>query len=593
MEKIDKTLKMIIMNYLNKTLAAAAMLMAAATLFSCQKNAEDTPSTVTVDKELVAHGVETDMQSAVKEVPVKCDGEWHVTITQGTPRWLRIEGWNVVYKGDATLTLIIDENLSKVDRKAMLRITNNVGELVQTIPVTQFYNYEGEAPTNGSGQAFADKGLGTALAYDYALNVKKMVTMNANEYQASKVHLLNNVLNFARIEDWLYRGIMQKSTYVEAPIPVSNLQAVLLDSCLVQSKSLSVGMDLGVEFGPLTVSGHGQYNSAKDESRAHVDYSIIRRAPMYNVYLSPAELSAFASDARYNKVDFDADDAAFAQIDETIVRYQRYNQRTRKTDLNYRGLTEDQEIEVSNMEASIILRYDHAGIFSTAFNDRYNELYNAIVRRKNQGKEVNLDELESILGALDSEFGPFIIAGGDYGGSMFLHCEIDTMKMVGNASFVAQMSAEFAGIGNFTGKLDYTEDGYNLLRDSNTDIKILGGSANETADKMLDCITSGEATDLGNWQQLLMEWVQSMYSDGSPDNPFSGTPNVSKAVPISFTITPIWTFIREAEIQKYVKDYFMEAYKERGIGEYFGIMEGSDNPGAENFMNLYKNYWEE
>lgn len=577
------------MNYLNKTFAAAVMLMAAAALFSCQK--EDTPSTVNVDKELVAHGVETDMQSAVKEVPVKCDGEWHVTVTQSKPHWLRIEGWQVVYKGNATLTLIIDENLSKVDRSAMLRITNNVGELVQAIPVTQFYNYKGEAPTNGSGQAFADKGLGTALAYDYALNVKDMVTMNPNEYQASKVHLLNNVLNFARIEDWMARGIMQKSTYVEAPIPVSDLQAVLVDSCLVQSKHLKVSLDLSVEFGPLTVKGHGVYDSTKDESRAHVDYSIIRHAPMYNVYISPAELSAFASDARYNKVDFDADDAAFAQIDETIVRYQRYNQRTRKTNLNYRGLTEDQEIEVSNMEASINLRYDHAGVYSTAFNERYNELYNAIVRRKNQGKEVNLDELEPILGALDSEFGPFIIAGGDYGGAMFLHCQIDTMKLEGHAKFDTKLAAEVQGIGSIEGGVEYTEDGYSLLRDSNTDIQILGGNANETTDKMMDIITSGNATALGNWQQILMEWVQSMYSNGSPDNPFSGTPNVSKAVPISFTITPIWTFIREAEIQKYVKDYFMAAYKERGIGNYFGIMEGSDNPGAENFMNLYKGYW--
>ncbi len=566
------------------------MLLAAAALFSCQK--EDTPSTVNVDKELVAHGVETDMQSAVKEVPVKCDGEWHVTITQTKPHWMRIEGWQVVYKGDATLTLLIDENLTKVDREAKLRITNSVGDLVQVIPVTQFYNFEGEPPTNGSGQAFADKGLGTALAYDYALNLKQMVTMNPNEYQASKVHLLNNVLNFARIEDWMAKGIMQKSTYVEAPIPVSNLQAVLLDSCLVQSKYLEVSLDLSVEFGPLTVTGHGEYNSYKQESRAHVDYAIIRHAPMYNVYLSPAELSAFANDARYNKVDFDADDAAFAQIDETILRYQRYNQRTRKTNLNYRGLTEEQEIEVSNMEAAINLRYDHAGVYSTAFNERYNELYNAIVRRKNQGKEVDLEQLEPILGALDSEFGPFIIAGGDYGGAMYLHCQIDTMKLDGAAKFDGKISAEFAGLFNFEGTVNYSEEGYSLLRDSNTDIQILGGSANETADKMLDCITSGDATDLGNWQQLLVEWIQSMYSGSSPDRPFEGTPNVSKAVPISFTVTPIWTFIREAEIQKYVKDYFMAAYKERGIGNYFGIMEGSDNPGAENFMNLYKGYWD-
>ncbi len=592
---MEQKIKNMTMNHLKTLQAAAAVILAAAALFSCQKgteNPEDQVSTVAIDDKLNTRGVETDMQSAVIDVPVRCDGQWHVTVSQGTPHWMRIEGWNVVYDGDATLTLIIDENLSKVDRSAQLRITNNVGELVQTIPVTQFYNYNGEAPDNGSGQAFADKGLGTAIAYDYALNLKQMVNMNPNDYQASKVHLLNNVLNFARIDDWMSRGIMQKSTYVEAPIPVSNFQAILLDSCLVQNKTLEVSLDLSIEFGPLCVKGHGKYNSTREESRAHVDYSIIRHAPMYNVYISPAELSAFASDARYNKVDFDADDAAFAMVDETILRYQRYNQRTKKTNLNYRGLTEDQEIEVSSMEAAINLRYDHAGVYSTAFNERYNELYNAIVRRKQQGKEVNMSELEPILGALDSEFGPFIIAGGDYGGAMFLHCAIDTMKLDGHAKFEGKIAAEFAGIGNFEGSVDYSEEGYSLLRDSDTDIKILGGSANETADKMMDCIASGNATDLGNWQQLLVEWVQSMYSGSTPDKPFEGKPNVSKAVPISFTITPIWTFIREAEIQQVVKDYFMEAYRSRGIGNYFGIMEGSDNPGAENFMNLYKGYWD-
>ncbi len=592
---MEQKIKNMTMNHLKTLQAAAAVILAAAALFSCQKgteNPEDQVSKVVIDDKFNTRGVETDMQSAVIDVPVRCDGQWHVTVSQGTPHWMRIEGWNVVYDGDATLTLIIDENLSKVDRSAQLRITNNVGELVQTISVTQFYNYNGEAPDNGSGQAFADKGLGTAIAYDYALNLKQMVNMNPNDYQASKVHLLNNVLNFARIDDWMSRGIMQKSTYVEAPIPVSNFQAILLDSCLVQNKTLDVSLDLSIEFGPLCVKGHGKYNSTREESRAHVDYSIIRHAPMYNVYISPAELSAFATDARYNKVDFDADDAAFAMVDETILRYQRYNQRTKKTNLNYRGLTEDQEIEVSSMEAAINLRYDHAGVYSTAFNERYNELYNAIVRRKQQGKEVNMSELEPILGALDSEFGPFIIAGGDYGGAMFLHCAIDTMKLDGRAKFEGKIAAEFAGIGNFEGSVDYSEEGYSLLRDSDTDIKILGGSANETADKMMDCIASGNATDLGNWQQLLVEWVQSMYSGSSPDNPFEGKPNVSKAVPISFTITPIWTFIREAEIQQVVKDYFMEAYRSRGIGNYFGIMEGSDNPGAENFMNLYKGYWD-
>ena len=75
---------------------------------------------------------------------------------------------------------------------------------------------------------------------------------------------------------------------------------------------------------------------------------------------------------------------------------------------------------------------------------------------------------------------------------MVLHCAIDTMKLDGRAKFDGKIAAEFAGIGNFEGSVTYSEEGYSLLRDSDTDIQILGGSANETADKMLECITSGD-----------------------------------------------------------------------------------------------------
>ena len=80
-------------------------------------------SVVTVDNELLTHGIETDMQSAVIEVPVTCDGMWTATLKEGT-NWVQILDWQVTYNGSKTLTLLFDENLSKVDRTTTLTIGN-------------------------------------------------------------------------------------------------------------------------------------------------------------------------------------------------------------------------------------------------------------------------------------------------------------------------------------------------------------------------------------------------------------------------------------------------------------------------------------
>lgn len=557
--------------YFNLLLMAALVCGLSLGVTSC-KNDDDTEDTsvISIDKDITTRGVETDMQSAVIEVPVKCNGHWTATLKKGTT-WARILEWQVTYDGPKTLRIAIDENLSKADRRTTLNIGNSDGELTK-IEVRQYYNFEGQPPTNGSGQAFADKGLGTGIDYDYVLNMKEVSTRNG-DFDASKVHHLNNLFNITVIQEKMKAsGGLQKSAYVESVIPIASLMAQLMDSSLVQSKHLDVSLTLGVQMGPISFDGHGEYSSDKKESRAIVDYTIVRNCPMYNVYVSPAELAKFAEDN--NQVDLDAENAAWAQIDAEIEFYLRKNKRRRNLEVNEDGLTEEQAEIIAAMEDAVSVYYDYGGIFSSGFTGRCNELRAAITKRKERHLSIDTEKADATLNAIDNEYGPFFIAGGDYGGAMIMHCDIDTMALAGKDSLGGELSAEFAGMFEVEGSFHYTSEGYTLLRNSNTKIYIYGGNANETADKMLGIITSGDATNLNKWQGAMKDWISSMYSPSGDD------PKLSEAAPISYTITPIWTLFRDADVQEYVQNYFLKKYASRGINAYFGIMNGSVAPPA-------------
>ena len=545
---------------------------------------EEAASVVNIDQEISVHGLQTDMQSAVLEVSVKCDGHWTATLDKGT-RWARILEWQVTYNGPKTLRIAIDENLSKADRRTTLNIGNNDGEVTK-VDVFQYYNFEGQPPTNGSGQAFADKGLGTGIDYNYVLNMKEVSSRNG-DFDATKVHLLNNLFNITVIQDKMkVGGGLQKSAYVESVIPIASLLAQLMDSSLVQAKHLDVAMTLGVEFGPISFNGHGDYTSDKKESRAKIDYTIVRNCPMYNVYVSPAELATFAEDPTNNHVDLDAEDAAWAQIDDEIAFYVSRNKRRRNLVVNDRGLTEEQEEIIAAMEDAVSVYYDYGGIFSSGFTGRCNELRAAITKRKQRGKAIDTEKADATLNAIDNEYGPFFIAGGDYGGAMMMHCDIDTMALAGKDSLGGELSAEFAGMFEVEGSFHYTSEGYTLLRNSNTKIYIYGGNANETADKMLGIITSGDATNLNKWQGAMKDWISSMYSPSGDD------PKLSEAAPISYTITPIWTLFRDADVQQYVQNYFLKKYASRGIKSYLGIMNGNvQTPSFGELIDPNSDFW--
>ena len=596
-------------NLFNLALTAALVGGLSLGVTSCSddddnKNDEAQTSTVTVAGDLLSHGIETDMQSAVVSVPVSSTGEWTATLAKGTD-WVHIQGWQVNYSGNQALTLLFDENRSGRDRNTTLNIANNDGELTR-VKVYQYYNYKGEAPTNGSGAAFAAKGMGCGIDYDYALNLKNIVARADAEaaksgdksaasgsfYSPTQVHKPNNIFNIARIEELQKsrENPLQASAYVEAVIPVAEMNVQLYDSCLSQAKTLDVGMEMSLSLGPISGRARGEYSSKMHEDRTIVNYSIVRNAPMYNVYLSPAELSAYATDPRHNKVSMDYDDAAFEQIDQLIEAYKKRNARRRGLVVNDRGLTDEQEEIIANMEDQVPVMMDFAGIFSTNFTKSYNELYNAIVRQKQAGKSIDAATANQVLNALDNNYGPFFIAGGDFGGSLAVYCEIHRDSLHGSDALSGEVSAEMSGMFEISGKIEYSSVGMSYLRQSNTQMDIYGGSANATANAFLSLITGSEPSNLQRWQQVMDDWIRSMWTTSTGTS--YGEPKISEAAPISFSVTPIWTLFAEPDIQEYVQNYFLTKYADRGIRSYFGLMNGTLPDGqGEAFSNLNSDFW--
>ena len=552
-------------------------------------------ATLTIDSDLLSHGIETDIQSAVIEVPVKADGSWTATLRnlQGDkkiPDWCKVLDWQVAYNGNKTLKLAIDENLTKVGRKCELVIGNG-GEEYKHITVYQNTTYKGEDASNGSGQAFSDLGVGTGIDYDYLLNMKNKKEVT-EPFEPTMVHGVNNIFNMTNIQALMEEGKLQRSAYVEAPIDMDDLKASLLDSSVVQSKTLTVSVELGVEFGVIAFSGKGEYQSDKKESKTHIDYTIVRQAPMYNVYISPAELTAYA--AKNRQTDIEAEDAAYNQIDQQKESYKRKNQQLIKRrklsadDLDDDGLTAEQADEIDYMYDAIPVTFDHAGIFSSGFGNRYNELYSAITRRKMRGKDIDTEAANRAMELLDTQYGPFYIDGGNFGGLMVVHARVDTLSQLGDTEFGGGITLDaMGGMISLKGSFSYTEKGYNAWHKLRPEFHIYGGNAKDTSTNLLNIISSGNPNDMSRWQQVLINWVSSM------ESPEGNVPvrEQSKALPITFIIQPIWQLFNEPEIASYVKNYFMEKYKHRGIEGWEKLVTGGVKPGADDLLNVSSDFW--
>jgi hypothetical protein len=352
------------------------------------------------------------------------------------------------------------------------------------------------------------------------------------------------------------------------------MKAKLFDTSVVQTKEITVTLKLDLQFGPIEFAAEGAYNSKKDESRTRIDYVIERSVPMYNVYLAPGELGTYAE---MHGVDSDENlDAGFAKIDQLIDRYKKINTRKKLKNLNEDGLTEAQAAEIDAMYDALSNLNDFSGIYSAKFTKHLNQLYSALGVLGNQK---NLERAKDVLSAMDTDYGPFFITGGEFGGSIALHCKIDTLHLQGHAGLSGKLEGGMGGLFNVSGSFKYDETGANVLRNSDIKAYVYGGKANDVANNIMAVATGGSATDLTQWQGILEDWIATMWGD-SGDNP-----DRNQASPISYNIAPIWIAIEDPTVQKFVKDYFMAEYKDRGIETYFGIMTGEKKATPDDLIN--------
>lgn len=526
--------------------------------------------------EWVKEGIEVDMQSHVIEMDIKAEGEW-VAVSDADHNWLAINDNVLTYKGPSHILVLIDENRTEVDRKSTLYIEDSKGEIHQ-VPVRQNYNYNGEAPTNGSGLAFSNNGVGFGVDYDYVLDTRGIAKRNALEdariannqmkeedrtqFSPTKVKRNNPIFNITRIERLMSDGKLGKQTYVETEIPYVDLYAKLMDSTVCQAKHLDVSLELGVSFGCIEFVASATYDSDATEERQKMDYTVVRNSPIYNVSISEAEVSSYAENTIYWELEDEKSfNAKLEIIEKKIERYYKINKGEFLNAVQQKVI----DGEYAKLDCPT---FD--GVFASSFGEAYWDLYIAVA--ENDEKKI-----DAAMTRIDDYYGPFYISGGDFGGAMTIHAVIDNLSMEGYVEAGGDLDADIAGAFKVTGKFNYSENGMKLMRDANARFYIYGGDANTVSDMMTGIMFGEEPTNRDAWTDAITYWIDTMYSE-------SEHVDLSMAAPISFIITPVWNLFWDVDMQKTAKEWFIKKYESRGIKEYLGIMDGSADIGAEQLM---------
>lgn len=564
-----------------KLMLAALIAAAGIVAVSCDKDKNGKEDDGNKDKdaltiaEWVKEGIMVDMQSHAVEMNIKADGEWSA-VCDPDKNWMAIADGDLTYNGPRKVLLCIDENRTEVDRTSSILVEDKDGEIYE-IPVRQNYNYNGEAPTNGNGLAFSNNGVGFGVDYDYVLDTKSIAKRNALEdarianksmqesdrttFAPTKVKKNNPIFNINRIERLMSAEGGSKlgpQAYVETEIPFVDLYAQLMDSTVSQAKHLDVSLELGVSFGCIEFAAAATYESDADEQRQKMDYTIVRNSPIYNVTISEAEIASYAEDAMY---DFEANyKAGVAEINKYIQSCYEKNGKNELTKVQQKMVDgKYKKLETPTFD----------GVFAASFGQIYWDLFTAVA-------EENEDKINSVLEKVDSYYGPFFISGGDFGGAMTIHAVINNLSMEGFVTAKGNLDADFAGAFRVTGEFNYSEEGMTMMRDANARFYIYGGDANGVSDMMSAIMFGDNPTDRDAWNATISGWIDDMRSSGT-------------AAPISFIVTPIWNLFWDEEMQLTAKNWFMDKYKDRGIEDYFGLMNGETkqdgNPmGAEDFL---------
>lgn len=565
--------------YFNWMLMASLVMGLSLSVTSCKDDDDDDNGGIVeglalgVDQTILSRGINTDVHSAVIEVPVTCKGAWQAWLPSDVD-WVAIDGKSVFYEGNQTLRLIVDENHQGYDRSTMLRIVADDGD-ERRINITQNATWNGEPVSNSSAQWFGDNGIGRGFNYVYMFEGDSEANHN-DRFNPQHMTMLNPIFNWANIvelqgktgEDG--KKILSADAYVENTPEAIDFRDIMRDSLVHAKDSIGVKFDLEISFGFVEFEGHGAYHAKENKDALKLNYLISRSATVYEVFTSPAELALTANDLGGESELTDEElEAQEAKIQKKEANYKKQNQLKykRKKEATPEQLDPDY-LEPWQQEA-IDAEYDklgtpsYAGIFSKSFGRLYFRLNRAV----ESGNEKNL---ESLLEKLDSDYGPLFVGRGWFGGSLNMRILVDKDSIATDGSFSGSLAGGVNNIFHIEGTIDYNEDAVRYVRNSDAYISVYGGTASDTGNELMAHFSSDAATNRQHLLTILENWGKSL-KETVDDN---GKSVPSKAVMESMQLIGIWTLFENEETAKAVRDYMYA--KHPGLSKYVGQILASE-----------------
>ncbi len=522
------------------------------TFAACSDDDNENDAAIQVDKELLEHGIEVDANMQTAEVTVNKDGIWGALIDEGENTWVDFEESHLIYKGSQKLKLTFQSNPEGADRTAKLQLFG----IDDNDPVIINIRQHGKGDNAGnpsSAVTFQSQGLGHGVVVNYFLDtdaVKQNQKSQPESFSIMKAKGNNSIYNMEKIQELVNTNKLNKVAYEETSNSVYELTAALVDSTVAQSKRFTATVNMSASFGFIEFEAGVTYQAHKSQSSGHVDYSILRYAPLYEVNVSPAEIATYAMDESFEAM-IGYEDEYEAITEQVEAKYGSWEALKKKSKITYNGW----------MKKLNKYRPDFGGVFSTGFSADIWEYYKAIM-------EENYDKAEAALENIDESYSPFVITGGTWGGSMNVLCRIDTMSMVGKDSLWAKLSLDVSGIGSVGGEVKLSSEGMDLFRNADLRISIYGGDP-AIGDGITSWLLSPSVTNYSVMQGLLKEWIETMKSPADPDSD-----DKSAAAPIEYAFTPVWMLI-DPEYRQFARDWFYEHYSGSTVLDFFGYC---DNP---------------
>lgn len=533
-------------------LMAVAVVGLSLNFIACTDDEKDVKdSGMVIDKDVLKYGIEVDASMQTAGLSVSNQGLWIAIIDDGDNAWVRIEREKLTYKGSQTLKLFFKENTDGADRRANLQLYDLEGNDPVTIDIRQ----KGAGTNAGkrtSGVIYQGQGLGHGVVIDYFLNTDLVQQNQKNKpesFSISKAIGNNSVYDLAVIQEKVNENKgLRKIAYEETSNNVYELLAQLVDSTVSQHKNFEASVNMSASFGFIEFEAAVAYQAQKSQNSAHVDYTISRYAPLYEVRVSPAEIVSYAVDESAEAM-IDYDDKYDELTEEVTAKYGGWKELQAKKPRSYEGY----------MKKLNKYRPDFGGVFSDGFSMDLWGYYKAIIE-KDTAKAI------AALENIDESYSPFVITGGTWGGSMNVFCRIDTMRMFGKDSLYASLSVDLSSLGSVSGEVSLSSEGMDLLRNAGLKIGMYGGDPT-IGDGIVKWLLSSDVTSYREMQQLLKDWVLTMKSPADPE-----ADEKTAASPIEYTFTPIW-MIMDPDYRQFARNWFYDRYRGSTVLDFFGYCE--------------------